>query len=47
MYEKTKTAIEDLDLPFMGVDDFVEEQLKKLNEQHDQWKIQKEETEKS
>jgi len=46
MYEKTKTAIEDLDLPFMGVDDFVEEQLKKLNEQHDQWKEQKE-TEKS
>ena len=42
MYEKTKTAIEDLDLPFMGVDDFVEEQLKKLNEQHDQWKEQRE-----
>ena len=26
----------------MGVDDFVEEQLKKLHEQHDQWKEQKE-----
>ena len=42
LYEKTKTAIEDLDLPFISVDDFVEEQLKKLHEQHDQWKEQKE-----
>jgi hypothetical protein len=42
LYEKTKNAIEDLNLPFMGVDDFVEEQLKKLHEQHDQWKEQKE-----
>ena len=42
LYEKAKTAIEDLDLPFISVDDFVEEQLKKLHEQHDQWKEQKE-----
>ena len=42
LYEKTKTAIEDLNLPFISVDDFVEEQLKKLHEQHDQWKEQKE-----
>ena len=42
LYEKTKTAIEDLDLPFISVDDFVEEKLKKLHEQHDQWKEQKE-----
>ena len=42
LYEKTKTAIEDMDLPFMSVDDFVEEQLKKLLEQHDQWKEQRE-----
>ena len=41
-YEKTKTAIEGLNLPFMGVDDFVEEQLKKLHELYDQWKEQKE-----
>ena len=47
LYKKTKTAIEDLDLPFMGVDDFVEEQMKKLHEQHAQWKEQKEEAEKS
>ena len=47
VYEKTKTAIDDLELPFMGVDDFVEEQMKKLHEQHDQWKEQKEEAEKS
>jgi len=47
MYEKTKTAIDDLDLPFMGVDDFVEEQMKKLHEQHAIWKEQKEEAEKS
>ena len=31
MYEKTKTAIDDLDLPFMGVDDFIEEQMKKTS----------------
>ena len=47
MYEKAKTAIDDLDLPFMGVDDLIEEQLKKLLEQHDQWIEQKEEAEKS
>ena len=28
LYEKAKNAIEDLDLPFISVDDFVEEQLK-------------------
>jgi septation ring formation regulator EzrA len=47
LYEKAKTTIEDLDLPFISVDDFVEEQLKKLHEQHDQWNEQKEEAEKS
>jgi hypothetical protein len=47
LYEKTKNAIEDLNFPFMGVDDFVEEQLKKLHEQHDQWKEQKEAAERS
>jgi len=41
-YEKTKVAIEDLNLPFMEVDDFVEEQMKRLHEQHEQWKEQKE-----
>jgi Arc/MetJ-type ribon-helix-helix transcriptional regulator len=46
LYEKAKTSIEDLDLPFISVDDFVEEQLKKLHEQHDQWKEQKEENKK-
>ena len=46
MYEKTKAAIVDLNKPFMGVDDFVEEQMKKLHEQHDQWKEQMEEAEK-
>jgi regulator of sirC expression with transglutaminase-like and TPR domain len=46
LYEKAKTAIEDLDLPFTSVDDFVEEQIKKLHEQHGQWKIQKEEADK-
>jgi hypothetical protein len=38
LYEKTETAIKDLNLPYLSVDDFVEEQLKKLSEQHDQWK---------
>lgn len=47
IYEKAKIAIEDLNLPFMSVDDFVEEQIKKLNEQHEQWKEQKKEAEKT
>jgi len=46
VYEKTKTAIDDLNLPYMDVDDFLEEQMKKLHEQHDQWKEQMEEAEK-
>lgn len=45
IYEKAKIAIEDLNLPFMSVDDFVEEQIKKLSEQHNQWKEQMEKTE--
>ena len=46
MYEKTKIAIKDMDLPFIGVSDFIDEQMKNLHEQHTQWKEQMEETEK-
>ena len=43
VYEKAKAAIADLNLPFMSVDDFVEEQVKKLNEQYEQFLEQKQE----
>jgi len=45
LYDKAKTAIDDLELPYMSVSDFVEEQIKKLAEQHDQYIEQKIETE--
>jgi hypothetical protein len=45
MYEKTKIAIKEMDLPFLTVRDFVDEQMKELHEQHAQWKAQMEETE--
>ena len=46
-YEKARNAINELDLPFVSVDDFFEEQIDKLLEQYYQWKEQKEENEKS
>ena len=44
-YEKLNNAINDLNLPFMGIDSFVEEQIDKLLEQYDQWKEQQKEAE--
>jgi hypothetical protein len=35
---KAKTAIEDLNLPFLSLEDFVQQQLKSLIEQHEEWK---------
>jgi hypothetical protein len=46
LYEQAEAAINEMDLPYTGVSDFIEEQMKRLHEQHEQWKIQKEETEK-
>ena len=46
IYEKTRIAIKEMDLPFLGVSDFIDEQMKNLHEQHAQWKEQKEENEK-
>jgi hypothetical protein len=38
LVEKAKTALKDLDLPFVSVEDFVQQQLKNLTDQHEQWK---------
>jgi len=46
LYDQVETAINQMNLPYTSVSDFVEEQMKKLHEQHDQWKEQMEEAEK-
>ena len=40
LVEKAKTVLKDLDLPFLSVDDFVCQQIKRLIEQHENWKQQ-------
>ena len=40
--EKTRSAIEELDMPFNDANDFILEQMNKLHEHHEQWKQQKE-----
>ena len=47
VYEKLRIAIKDMDLPFLGVNDFFDEQIKNALDQYAQWKEQREETEKS
>ena len=46
LYEKLRTAIKEMDLPFLGVSDFFEEQTKTALDQYAQWKEQMEEAEK-
>lgn len=40
--EKTRSAIEDMDMPFKDANDFLLEQMNRLHEHHDIWKQQKE-----
>ena len=41
--EKLEHAIKEMDLPFAGVRDFIEEQIKNALEKYDEWKKQTEE----
>ena len=45
-YEKLEYAIKEMDLPFLGVSDFIDEQIKSALEKYSEWKEQKEENEK-
>jgi len=45
-YERLQLAIRDLDMPFLSVNDFVDQQLKGLLERHVEWMKQSEEHEK-
>jgi len=41
-YEKLQQAIKDLDMPFLNVNDFVDQHIKSLLEKHAEWIRQKE-----
>jgi phage host-nuclease inhibitor protein Gam len=45
-YEKLQQALEDMDMPFPSLDDFVDQQIKSLLEKYDEWLRQREEYEK-
>jgi len=45
-YEKGELAIKEMDLPFLGVADFIDKQLETLLEKYAEWQEQKEEQEK-
>ena len=40
LYNQLQTAITEMNLPYSSVNDFIEEQMKKLNQQYKQWKEQ-------
>ncbi len=45
-YEKLQQALADLDTEFLSVDDFVNQQIKKLLQKHQEWQKQREDYEK-
>ena len=45
-YDKGELAIKEMDLPFLGVADFIDKQLETLLEKYAEWQEQKEEQEK-
>ena len=45
-YDKGELAIKEMDIPFLGVADFLDKQLETLLEKYDEWQEQKEEQEK-
>ena len=47
VYEKLEYAIKGVDLPFPGVSDFINEQMKSALEKYGEWKEQTEENEKT
>ena len=46
VYETLGYAIKEMDLPFLGVSDFIDEQIKSALEKYAEWKEQPEENEK-
>jgi Arc/MetJ-type ribon-helix-helix transcriptional regulator len=46
-YEKLQQAIKDMEMPFLSVGDFIDQQIKSLLEKHVEWTRQKEEYEKA
>ena len=47
VYDKLEYAIKEMDLPFLGVSDFIDEQIKSASEKYAEWKEQTEENEKT
>ena len=47
VYEKLEYAIKEMDLPFLGVSDFIDEQIKSALEKYTEWKEQTLENEKT
>ena len=47
VYEKLEYAIKETDLPFLGVSDFIDEQIKSALEKYGEWTEQREENEKT
>jgi hypothetical protein len=47
VYEKLEPAIKEMDLPFLDVNDFINQQIKSALEKYNEWKGQKEENEKT
>jgi len=47
VYEKLENAIKEMDLPFVDVSDFIDEQIKDALEKYSEWKEQTEENEKT
>jgi metal-responsive CopG/Arc/MetJ family transcriptional regulator len=45
-YEKLETAIEEMELPFRGVEDYVNQQIRTALEKYDEWQQRKEQIEK-
>ena len=47
VYEKLENAIKEMDLPFVDVSDFIDEQIKDALEKYSEWKEQTDENEKT
>jgi Arc/MetJ-type ribon-helix-helix transcriptional regulator len=46
-YEKLQQAIKEMEMPFLSVSDFIDQQIRSLLEKHAEWTRQKEEYEKA
>jgi len=44
-YEKLQQAIKDMEMPFLSVSDFMDQQIKSLLEKYAEWTVQREEYE--